>query len=289
MLAQLAAAARIRGRIDLLMDPKRAPSPADKETIDRADPELTGWQNPLARLGQALEKDEFTLYCQPILALQGSQHYPMGEVLVRLREEETAMLPPGEFLPVFEHYYMMPQLDRWVTKHAVKRLAGGSRLPRLTINVSGQTLDDRDFPKYAAGEVMAAGVSATSVLYEIDEADTLTRLDAAARFATAIKAIGGGLLLDGFGRRSVSFAALKTLRVDYVKIDGSIVRKLLVSEVARTKMNAIVRVAETLRIGVVAECVEDQDVLVRLKALGVGYAQGFGIYQPHPLDSLAAG
>ncbi|OGA10358.1 MAG: hypothetical protein A3D95_09285 [Betaproteobacteria bacterium RIFCSPHIGHO2_12_FULL_69_13] len=76
--------------------------------------------------------------------------------------------------------------------------------------------------------------------------------------------------------------------MDFVKVDGSIVRKLLTSEVARTKMNAILRVAESIGIGVVAECVEDQDVLVRLKALGVGYAQGFGVYQPQPIDSIAA-
>ncbi len=270
------------------MDPKRAPSQADRKMIDQTDPGLAGWDNPIARLGQALEKDEFSLYCQPILALQGAERYPMGEVLVRMREEERALLPPGEFLPVFEHYYMMPQLDRWVVSHVVKHLARGSRVPRFTINVSGQTLDDREFPKFAAGELMSAGVTAGSVLYEIDESDTLARLEAAVRFATAVKAIGGGLLLDGFGRRSVSFSPLKTLRVDFVKVDGSIVRKLLTSEVARTKMNAILRVAESIGIGVVAECVEDQDVLVRLKALGVGYAQGFGVYQPHPLDSIAA-
>ena len=111
------------------MDPKRAPSQADRKVIDQTDPGLAGWDNPIARLGQALEKDEFSLYCQPILALQGAERYPMGEVLVRMREEERAMLPPGEFLPVFEHYYMMPQLDRWVVSHVVKHLARGSRLP----------------------------------------------------------------------------------------------------------------------------------------------------------------
>jgi EAL domain-containing protein (putative c-di-GMP-specific phosphodiesterase class I) len=286
MLAQLAPVARIAGMSDpAATDPKQA---AQARTVERADPGLTGWQDPLARLRQALEKDELTLYCQPILALQGAERYPMGEVLVRLREEEKALAPPGEFLPVFEHYFMMPQLDRWVVRHAVKRLATGTRLERLTINVSGQTLEDREFPKFAAGELMSAGVKASCVLYEIDESDVLARADAAARFSTAVKAIGGGLMLDGFGRRAVSFTPLKTLRVDFVKVDGGIVRRLLTSEVARTKMNAILRVAESIGIGVVAECVEEQDVLLRLKALGVGYAQGFGVHQPLPLDSLAA-
>lgn len=106
-------------------------------------------------------------------------------------------------------------------------------------------------------------------------------------FANAIKAVGCGLLIDGFGRRAASFTPLRTLRLDYVKVDGSIVRKLPTSEVACTKMNAMVRVAEALGVGLVAECVEGDDVLERLKALNVGHAQGFGVFQPHPLDSIA--
>jgi EAL domain-containing protein (putative c-di-GMP-specific phosphodiesterase class I) len=85
----------------------------------------------------------------------------------------------------------------------------------------------------------------------------------------------------------VSFTPLKVLRVDFVKVDGTIVRRLLKSETARTKINAILRVAEALRIGVVAENVEDEEILARLKALNVSHAQGFGIYQPHPIDSIA--
>ena len=80
---------------------------------------------------------------------------------------------------------------------------------------------------------------------------------------------------------------LKEMGVQFVKVDGSITRKLLTNEVAKTKMNAILRVSEALKFAIVAECVEDQDVLARLKALGCAYAQGFGIYQPHPIDSVA--
>ena len=96
------------------------------EFLEQADPQLAGWAHPLQRLRQALAKDEFTLYCQPILALACVEQYPMAEILVRLREEEKALLPPGEFHAVFEHYRMMPQLDRWVVRNAVKCLARGS-------------------------------------------------------------------------------------------------------------------------------------------------------------------
>jgi EAL domain-containing protein (putative c-di-GMP-specific phosphodiesterase class I) len=135
---------------------------------------------------------------------------------------------------------------------------------------------------------MSAGVSAPTLVFEIDESDVLGRPEPSARFASSMKSIGVGLAIDGFARRSVSFAPLKILKVDYVKVDGSIVRQLLKSEVARTKMGAILRVSEALKIGIIAECVEEQDILLRLKALGVGYAQGFGVYQPHAIEAIAA-
>jgi len=122
------------------------------------DEQLAGWSHPAARLREALEKDEFALYCQPIVALGAAERYPLAEVLVRMREEERALLPPGEFLPVFEHYGMMPQLDRWVLQHTVQQLARGSRIARFTINVSGQTLRDAAFPGFAAAQLRAAGL-----------------------------------------------------------------------------------------------------------------------------------
>ena len=258
----------------------------DEKFLERMDSELVGWSDPATRLRDALRKNEFELYFQPILALSGTRHYPLGEVLVRMREEERALLPPGEFLPVFEHFGMMPQLDRWVVFHAVQRLGRGSRIGRFTVNVSGQTLLDREFMPYVQAALQKYGVPKSSLLFEIDESDVLARLESATRFANAAKALGCGVLIDGFGRRSVSFTPLKVLRVDFVKVDGSIVRKLLSSELARTKLNAILRVAEVLRIGVVAECVEDEAITTRLKALNVSHAQGFGIHKPAPIESV---
>ena len=98
-----------------------------ENTLQRLDSELAGWSDPVQRLTQALRNNEFELYCQPILPLNGSRDFPMGEVLVRLREEEQALLPPGEFLPAFEHFGMMPQLDRWVVFHTSKRRCKSSR------------------------------------------------------------------------------------------------------------------------------------------------------------------
>lgn len=259
----------------------------DDKFLERADAELAGWSDPVARLRDALKKNEFELYCQPIVALAAADTSPMAEVLVRLREEERALLPPGEFLPAFEHYGMMPQLDRWVAFHALQRLGRGSRIRRFTVNVSAQTLQDAEFLPYVEAAAHKSKVSPAALAFEIDESDVLGRLDPVVRFANAAKALGCGVLIDGFGRRSASFTPLKVLRADFVKVDGSVVRKLLASEVARTKMNAIQRFAEALRIGVVAECVEQSDILAHLRRLKVSHAQGFGVHPPRPIEELA--
>ena len=252
------------------------------------DAKLSGWHEPVARMKQALERDEFVLYCQPIAALSGPVRFPMGEVLVRLHQEETALTPPGEFLPVFEHYRMMPALDRWVVRNVVQHMARRSRIAHLSINVSNQTIEDAGFPGSVAHELMGSGVPGGSILFEIDEASLLAHPEAVDRFGGAVSAIGCRLMIDGFGRRAVTFAPVKRLRVAYVKVDGVIVRKLLTSATAERKLQAILRVAESIGFGVIAEMVEDQDILARLKALGVGYAQGFGIHEPRSIDAFAA-
>lgn len=251
------------------------------------DSQLAGWADPVERLHHAIEKNEFSLFCQPILSLAAAGGYPMGEVLIRLREEESALLPPGDFLPVFEHYRMMPQLDRWVVRNTLARLAAGARIARFTVNISSQSLADKEFPAYVAAQHAEKKVPPGRLMFEIDESDALEHAEAAQAFAAACRKAGNGVLLDGFGRRAVSFSILKGIAVDFLKVDGGITRKVLANETARNKMNAVLRVAEVLRFGVVAECVEDQNVLTRLKALGVSHAQGFGIYQPHPIDKVS--
>jgi EAL domain-containing protein (putative c-di-GMP-specific phosphodiesterase class I) len=258
------------------------------QSFGPVDAEFAGWADPARRLATALEKDEFVLYCQPILALDVPGSYPMGELLIRLNAEEKSLLPPGDFLPVFEHYLMMPLLDRWVVRKAVKFLAGKSRLPRLTVNLSGQTLHDTRFANFVAAELAASNVSPRALLFELDEVDTLRNLEAAVRFANAYRGSGGGIMVDGFGRRSVSFDAVRRLQPRFVKVDGAITRKLLTNEIAKRKMSALLTISRALDFSLVAEFVEEQDVFLRLKALGVGYAQGFGIHEPLPLTSFAA-
>jgi len=260
----------------------------DEKFLSEMDQQLTGWSDPVARLKEALAKDEFALYCQPIAALAGAGGFPIAEVLVRLREEETAMLPPGEFLPIFEHYGMMPLLDRCVVRHVVRHLKGGSRIPGFSLNVNSKTLEEGGLAAFAAAELKAARLPPAALQFELDEQDVIGRQQACARFAREIKTAGCGIMIDGFGRQSVSFSQLESISPTFVKVDGSIIRKLLKAPQAQNKLTAVVRVGEAAGFGVIAECVEEQDVLLQLKKLGVGYAQGFGVVRPQPIESVAA-
>lgn len=265
-----------------------APVARNSRFLDDMDRQLVGWDDPVARLRRALEHNELVAYAQPVIALRGPEPIAFAEVLVRLREEERALLPPGEFLPVFEHFHMMRDLDVWIARCAIARLAQGARLPRLSINVSDQTLDDAQFASFIGAELQRAGVQADALIFEVDEKDALARPAVAARFAVSLKEIGCRMLIDGFGRRAVSFAPLTALRVDYVKVDGVIVRKLGSSDMARSKLNAIVVVGDATGVAVIGESVEAPEPLAHLKAAGVGYAQGFGLQPPAPLDDLAS-
>jgi EAL domain-containing protein (putative c-di-GMP-specific phosphodiesterase class I) len=256
------------------------------EFIRKMDGQLFGWEHPAARLREALEYDHFRLYAQPVVELVPPEGIAMAEVLVRLREEETRMLPPGDFLPAFEHYRMMGELDRWVVRSALRRLEQGGAVKRLSINVSGQTIEEPGFAAFVAMQLRLASLDPASLVIEIDENDALDRRQAAERFAVEMKGIGCQLLLDGFARRSVSFEPLKALLVDHVKVDGTIIRNILRSGSAAAKLKAILRVGEVTGVGVIAECVEDDDVLAALRQLKVGYAQGFGVRKPEPIDEL---
>lgn len=262
--------------------------PAGETTqfMKEMDQELIGWEEPEAHMRDALDQDQFCLFAQPIKRLSDRNDIAMVEVLVRLREEEALMLPPGDFLPAFEHYGMMAELDRWVVRNALKRLVKGGAIDTISVNVSAQAISDPGFPRFVASKLKRYGLKPACLVIEVGEADSLDRAESSARFAAQMKAIGCRLLLDGFAQRSVSFDALKLLKVDFVKVDGSVIRKITRSGSAITKLKAVVRVGEMTGIGVIAECVEEEKVRAALKLLKVGYVQGFGVAKPQPIEEL---
>lgn len=235
---------------------------------------------------RALEESAFALYCQPILSLQGHRRFLMGEILVRMKEEEASLIPPGDFLPVLEHYGLLCELDKWVVRKAFQHLIHGCRLQRLAINLSWQTIADHAFIDFVDAELRTSGVKPERVLFEIDEQDVLTRPADVTRTSKALRDVGSGIVLEGFGAKAKTFEPFKISTPSMVKVDGSIIRNICKVDAAEEKLRAIIRIAGTIGVAVLAECVEDLDVLTRLRALSVDYGQGFGIFRPEPLESF---
>lgn len=245
-----------------------------------------GPNDPVAHLRAALAEDAFTLYLQPIGLIGKKMIYPMGEVLVRLREEEEALMPPGEFLPVLEHYGMMPEFDRWVVRQVLRRLAAGFRIPRMCVNLSAQTVADPRFPAFFADELATTGVAGDCVLFEIEETDAVALPDCLARFAATIGSLGTGIIIDGFGRTPECLEPLRVPCVTFVKLHGSLTRRLMTSPTADPHILALLHTTSARDIDLIAECVEDLEALPRLKALKIHHVQGFGVYQPHPIEAF---
>lgn len=258
--------------------------------INSISEQLTGWSDAAARLTEILEKDELRLYHQLILPLKPNQGYPpIHEILIRLREEEDSMTPPGAFIPIIEHFNLMPAVDRWVVSHVIdwyirKHPGAGTKQNDLySINLSGQSVSDSGFAEHVRKQIESRGFPAQMLCFEISEEEAVARLDDTSRFITALKPLGCRFLLDGFGSTKVSFAYLKRLTVNFLKIDDNIVRNILRNTVALSQVKAIQQVCNMVGIRSIAGFVESDELLNKLKELGLDYAQGFGIDQPKPL------
>jgi EAL domain-containing protein (putative c-di-GMP-specific phosphodiesterase class I) len=251
--------------------------------------ELTDWKNSGDRLRAALDNDEFCLYCQAIRPVAAQASAPFHELLLRLREEEEGLMPPGAFLPLAEEYGLLPDLDRWVVRNLLDwacpspdRLAG-----TYSINVSGPTISNADFPEYVVDELKRRGVRGSLLCIEIREADALARRSDARRLITVLAEAGCATTLCGFGQNAVSYSLLKFLKVDYLKIDGDIILGLQRNPVDLIKLKAITRVARATNRRTIAEFVENDETLATLREFGVDFAQGFGISRPVPLSTLS--
>jgi diguanylate cyclase (GGDEF)-like protein/PAS domain S-box-containing protein len=244
----------------------------------------------VTRLKHALEEDRFVLYSQPIVAIgHGTSSGLQHEVLLRLREDDGAIVPPGAFIPAAERYGMMPAIDRWVVRNTLQWLAAHRADPGLAesygINLSGQSMSDAGFLEFVLQEIERSGVAPGRVSFEITETAAVAALDRATQFIQALKDKGCHFLLDDFGSGWSSFAYLKNLPVDFLKIDGSLVRDMDQDALDEAMVRAINEISHVLGIATIAEFVESEAILEKLKAMGVDYAQGYAISRPAPIDA----
>jgi len=255
--------------------------------------ELSGWGNPRERIRQAIQNDGFYLYAQDIVALQ-AQASPrlLQELLIRMRDEEQNLVPPGTFLPIAERFGMMPDIDRLVIRMAIAARAaagtsaGAASHPVLCVNLARTSIEDPSFPGFIARALQESGMPGASLCFEIADSDATACLAQASRLAHALKPLGCRFCLDGFGRMGVGFDHIKALPLDFLKIDGRIILQILRVPEALAKVRAIQRVCKVIGIRTIAEMVESEDSQEKLRAIEVDYAQGFGIAPPRPFSSL---
>lgn len=240
----------------------------------------------VSRVGDALHDGGLQLFRQTILPLGGSGglHY---EILLRLRDGPDRLIPPGAFLPAVERYDMMPAVDRWVLTHTVDWLSGHPRhladLDLCAINLSARALSDIQFQEYAIQVLDTMAVPAEKLCFEITETAAIAQLQTAATFIRRLKQHGCRFALDDFGTGMASFSYLKSLPVDFIKIDGSFVSAIRDSEVDAEMVRSVNRIGHIMGKQTVAEWVTDEQTMAMLSQIGVDYVQGYWISPPQPL------
>lgn len=245
---------------------------------------------------QAIANNHFRLCYQKIVPLERSnlkqEHY---EVLLRLEDRNGNIILPAEFLPSAERYNLMPQIDQWVIVTLFAHLEQQYQtvwescpietLPSLyAVNLSGASINDAQFFEFVQKQFTSTHIPPDIICFEITETVAITNLAKAAELINKLKAIGCRFALDDFGSGMSSFAYLKALPVDYVKIDGTFIQEIVEDAIALEMVEAIKRITAVMGIETIAEFVENDEIFQKLRSLGVDYAQGYAIAKPCFLD-----
>ena len=262
--------------------------PSDSELVQRV-----GEMAWVQRIRNGLDEQRFCLFAQEVRALNGHEpDHSHVELLLRLRDEDGKLVQPGSFMPAAERYGLMPLIDRWVVRNAFALLAGRlsssepAQLSSCAINLSGATFGDDDFVDYVRRQFEIHRVPPEMICFEITETSAIANLPSAKRFIQALKKLGCRFSLDDFGTGMSSFAYLKHLPVDFIKIDGSFITEMLNSKIDRAMVETIVHIARVMGKSTVAEFVESDEILEALREIGVDYAQGYAIGKPSPFESV---
>jgi Amt family ammonium transporter len=264
-------------------------TPGDTAYLSAIARELTGWDDPRGKITRALAEDRFLLYEQRIAPLEIGGADPLcHEILLRLQEEEDHHLPPGGFLPEAERLGLMSEIDRWVVRNLVGwclARQGRERAwqpPLYCVNLSAAALRDAGFAHYVQTQLQR-GLPGRALCFEIAEAEVIALPAEARRLVACLKPYGCRFTVDAFGSVKGSFAPLRDLALDFVKIDGVIVQNLRRDPTQLARVRAIAAACRKTGLRTIAEFVEDEETRVELRRAGVDYAQGFGIARPAPL------
>ena len=238
----------------------------------------------IVELNHAFDEDRFVLYQQPIQSLNpeknGHEHF--CEVLVRMLDEDGFPVLPANFLPTAERYNLATQLDTWVVNNTLDWMASDPEV-RCSINLSGMSIADEGFLRFMLHVIDEKRVGANRICLEITETAAIQNLSKANHFINQLRDRGCVFALDDFGSGLSSFAYLKTLPVDYLKIDGFFVRDMVEDRINFELVKSINDVGHVMGKKTIAEFVENEATLRALREIGLDYAQGFYIEKPKPI------
>lgn len=242
----------------------------------------------------ALKHQRLELYAQPIKDISATPSDKMHfEILVRLRDHENKLMSPGIFMPAIERYNLAHLIDRQVFQKTLAwfeaRPDAVEKLGRCSINLSGQSMGDKDFIEFLIELLNNTPIPKHKICIEITETAAVGNMKEAMEFFTRLKQLGCMIALDDFGSGLSSFAYLKTLPLDIVKIDGCFVRDMHHDEMDHILVKSIHDLVKQLGKRTVAEFVENDEILAQLVELGIDYAQGYLISAPQPLEQVVAG
>ncbi len=242
------------------------------------------------KIQQGLEQNRFCLYGQPIVPIAHHEQGMHFETLVRYQDASGHIIPPGAFLPAAERYNLAPALDRWVISHLFQWIATEpgflEALSLCSVNLSGLSMSDETMLVFISEQFAKWDIPAHKICFEVTETAAIANLSHATRFINQLKERGCLFSLDDFGSGLSSFAYLKNLPVEYLKIDGLFVKDILDDKVDLAMVKSINEVGHVMGKKTIAEFVENEQIFNLLKELGVDYAQGYGIGKPVPLNEL---
>ncbi|MEA2600757.1 MAG: hypothetical protein QOF89_1749 [Acidobacteriota bacterium] len=242
------------------------------------------------RIHRAFEDRRFRLFYQLIQPLkpESGPKDLLCEVFIRMLDSAGKVIEPSAFIAAAERYHLMGSLDRWVVKTAFHALAEAqrrewSRPVLFAINLSGQSIGEESFLAFVVEELENSRVDSRCICFEVTETAAISKLDSAIRFIQILKSKGCRFILDDFGSGLSSFAYLRDLQVDFLKIDGEFVQNMMEDRVKRAMVESINQIGHVMGLTTIAEWVENRQTLEALKELGVDYAQGYWLCRPQPL------
>ena len=257
----------------------------DDESMSRISSEAK-W---VSRINDAIDNNSFRLWYQSIYSVSEQPGNPKHqlEVLLRLSDGDV-LIPPSEFIPAAERYNMMPEIDNWVITNVLSWLYENPKiiagLDFCTINLSGRSLGNKKILSTIVDLMSSYEIPGNKICFEVTEASVVSDITTATKFMMDVREIGCQFALDNFGSGVSSYGYLKSLPLDFLKIDGQFVRDIATDTIDEALVKSINEIAQVIGLKTIAESVEDDSVMNKLKELKIDFAQGFLLAKPLPIE-----